>query len=286
MSDHGHHDAPPPLTAPDHGRPGSRDAHPEAAATSLIRRWTVVEPWVLHSRETADAAQRGARPVVFVHGSGTTSRYFRPLLQVLDGRLPGAALELPGIGASPPIDVPTDIAAMADIVAAWLRATDRAPTTLVGNSMGCQVVIDVAIRHPALVDRLVLIGPTVDRHRRGLLRQAGLLLLDATRERPSLVATALSDAALTARRATFSYIRAALRHRPEQRLPLVRVPVTIVRGARDPMVGQAWVEELAAGAPDTSLVVLPDAAHGAHHGRPHRIADLLVDLTRGDGRKR
>lgn len=249
----------------------------------LLRRWTVVDDRVLHSRETADAGHPGARPVVLVHGSGTTSRYFRPLLQVLDGRLPAAAVELPGIGSSPPIDVPTDVAGLADVLAAWLRTTGRHPVTLVGNSMGAQIVTDTAIRHPELVDRVVLVGPTVDRHRRGFLRQAALLLLDATRERPSLVLTVLTDGLLTARRATFRYIRAALRHRLEQRLPLVRVPVVLVRGARDPMVGQAWVEELRLAAPDASLVVLPGAAHGSHHGRPQAVADLLSASPDGHG---
>lgn len=249
----------------------------------LLRRWTVVGDRVLHSRETADAGRPGARPVVLVHGSGTTSRYFRPLLHVLDGRVPATAVELPGIGASPPTDVPHDVAGLADVLAAWLRATGRHPVMLVGNSMGAQLVTDTAIRHPDLVERLVLIGPTVDRHRRGFLRQAVLLLRDAPRERPSLVLTVLTDSLLTARRATFRYIRAALRHRLEDRLPLVRVPVTILRGDRDPMVGQAWVDELCDAATRAGLVVLPGAAHGSHHGRPHAVADLLVDLrSRGD----
>lgn len=252
----------------------------------LLRRWTVVGDRVLHSRETADAARPGARPFVLVHGSGTTSRYFRPLLQALDGRAPATAIELPGIGASPRVAVPADVAGLADVLADWLRATSRHPTTLVGNSMGCQVVTDVAIRHPDLVDRLVLIGPTVDRHRRNLLRQAGLLLVDATRERVSLVLTVLTDSALTSSIATSTYIRAALRHRIEDRLPLVRVPVTIVRGERDPMVGQAWVEELASLAPDAKLIVLPVAAHGSHHGRPHVVADLLLAGTGRDREER
>ncbi|MFA9446999.1 alpha/beta fold hydrolase [Egicoccus sp. AB-alg6-2] len=245
----------------------------------LIRRWTVVGHRVLHSRETSDAAVPDARPLILVHGSGTTSRYFRPLLQVLDGRVPASAVELPGIGTSPPVDVPRDVAGLADVLAQWLRATGRHPTTLVGNSMGCQVVTDLAIRHPELVDRLVLIGPTVDRHRRGFFRQAGLLMVDATRERLSLVLTVGTDSALTSRRAAIRYMRAALEHRIEQRLPLVRVPVLIIRGEHDPMVSQRWVEELAAHSHDVSLEVLAGAAHGSHHGRPDAVADLVVSFA-------
>ncbi|MFA9432764.1 alpha/beta fold hydrolase [Egicoccus sp. AB-alg2] len=240
---------------------------------------------MLHSRETADAARPGVRPLVLVHGSGTTSRYFRPLLNALDGRLPAVALELPGIGHSPPTEVPTDVAGLADVLADWLRTTGRHPTTVVGNSMGCQVVTDLAIRHPELVGHVALIGPTVDRHRHGFFRQAGRLLLDATRERPSLVATAVTDGLLTNRLAAITYVRAALRHRLDRRLPLVRHPVLIVRGERDPMVGRRWVEELAAITPDARLVELPGAAHGTHHGRPHGVADLLVALASPDRRE-
>jgi pimeloyl-ACP methyl ester carboxylesterase len=217
--------------------------------------------------------------MVLVHGSGTTSRYFRPLLRALHGRRPAAAPELPGIGASPHRDVPRDVAGLADVLAAWLRATGRAPVRLVGNSMGAQIVTETAIRHPDLVADLVLVGPTVDHSRRGFLRQAGLLLVDATRERPSLIWTVATDGLLTTRRAVYSYIRAALAHRLEQRLPLVRQPVLIVRGGRDPMVSQAWVETLERRTPAARLVVLPGAGHGTHHRRPDALADLLVETA-------
>ncbi|GGI09311.1 alpha/beta fold hydrolase [Egicoccus halophilus] len=245
----------------------------------LIRRWTVVGHRVLHSRETTDASRPGRPPLVLVHGSGTTSRYFRPLLQALDGTVPAAAVELPGIGSSSADDIPTDVAGLADVLADWLRTTRRHPTTLVGNSMGCQVVTDVAIRHPELVERLVLIGPTVDRHRHGFFRQAALLLADAFRERPSLIATVLTDSALTNRSAALKYMRAALRHRIDQRLPLVRQPVLIVRGERDPMVTQPWVEELRDLTRDVRLEVVRGAGHGTHHGHPHVVAGLLEPLA-------
>jgi pimeloyl-ACP methyl ester carboxylesterase len=150
------------------------------------RRWTVVGREVIHSRETPGTDRLGARPLVFVPGVGTTNRYARPLLTALEARgVPTAAIELPGLGSSSSVDVPGDVAGQADVVAGWLRTTRRWPTVLVGNSMGAQTVIEVAVRHPGLVDGAVLIGPTIDADARSLGRQAGKLLLDATLERPA-----------------------------------------------------------------------------------------------------
>jgi pimeloyl-ACP methyl ester carboxylesterase len=248
----------------------------------LLRRWTVVDVeragvrHVLHSRETS-SAHPGSPALVLVHGSGTTSRYFRPLLQVLDELgAPAAAVELPGIGASSGAEVPRTVAGLADVLADWLRTTGRGPTTLVGNSMGTQIVTDTAIRHPELVEGLVLIGPTVDHDGRNLFEQAGKLLVDATRERPSLLAVAATDPLFTSRRAVWTYVRAALRQRLEQRLPLVRAPTLIVRGARDPMVPRDWCEHLVGVAREARLLEIPGAAHATHHGAPERVAELVV----------
>jgi 2-hydroxy-6-oxonona-2,4-dienedioate hydrolase len=244
----------------------------------LVRRWTVVGEQVIHSRETADASHAGVQPLLLLHGVGTTTRYFRPLLRELDGRVPAIAPELPGIGGSSSEPVPEDIEGQADLVARWLRATRRRPSTVVGNSMGAQTAVELALRHPDLVDQLVLIGPTIDREARGPLRQIGKLLVDATVERPSLLGLTLTDSFLTRRRAVARYFRASLEHHLEERIPLVTAPVLVVRGARDPVAPRRWVRELAAAAPKGDWREVP-GAHGCHHGRPREVAELLVDTA-------
>lgn len=246
----------------------------------LIRRLTVVGDELIHSRETHPAAGLSERSLVLVHGVGTTSRYFRPLLRALDGRVSAAAIELPGIGSSTHRCIPDDIGSQADVVAGWLRATGRHPAVLVGNSMGAQTVVEVALRHPELVERLVLMGPTVDAEARSLLRQVRRLLIDATRERPSLLAIIASDTFLTKRSAVWRYMRASLQHPIEDRLHLLGVPVLIIRGASDPVAPRRWVEQLAAAAPDARIATIPNAAHACHHGRPDAVAQVL-DLWHG-----
>jgi pimeloyl-ACP methyl ester carboxylesterase len=245
----------------------------------LRRRWTVVDDRVLHSRETADAAVPGARPVLLLHGVGTTTRYHRPLLHALRGRIPAVAVELPGIGSSSSDRIPSSVAEQADVVADWLRATGRRPAAIVGNSMGAQTAVELAVRHPELAERVVLLGPTVDRRARDLPRQAVKLAVDATLERPSLLVITATDTFLTRRRAVNRYLRAALGHRIEERIALTDAPVVVVRGERDPLVPRRWARRLADAAPQGRCHEVPGAAHAVHHGRPEAVADLLVQVS-------
>lgn len=243
----------------------------------LQRRWTVVGGELIHSRETEGGAWPGLPPIILMHGVGTTTRYFRPLLRTLQGRAQAAALELPGIGPSTSRHLPRDVGEQADVLAGWLRATGWHPATLVGNSMGAQTVVEVALRYPELTQRLVLIGPTMDPHVGGALRQVGRLVVDATVERPSLVWLTLTDSLRTRRRAVYRYFRAALAHPMADRIAQVHVPILLVRGERDPVATRRWVKELFQIAPDAELVEVPGAGHACHHGRPRAVAELLLE---------
>jgi pimeloyl-ACP methyl ester carboxylesterase len=44
----------------------------------------------------------------------------------------------------------------------WLEAADLPSVAVLGNSFGCQVAVELAVRHPDRVAGLVLVGPTMD----------------------------------------------------------------------------------------------------------------------------
>ncbi len=93
----------------------------------------------------------GDPPLVFVHGIygnrmgfGYQEEYFAP-----DNRC--VAVDLRGNGDSDKPDEVYSMAGYADDVAALIRRLGLGRTVLVGHSMGGQVVISVAARHPELV---------------------------------------------------------------------------------------------------------------------------------------
>jgi pimeloyl-ACP methyl ester carboxylesterase len=162
-----------------------------------------------------------------------------------------------------------------------LLAIDRA--VLLANSIGCQIIIELALRRPELVERLVLVSPTVDREARTATRSFARLLLDIPHERPSLALIALLDylrAGLGRTALTFGY---AIQDRIEERLPQVRAPALIVRGLRDPIVPVRWAKEVNRLLPASRLVVIRSAGHAVNHNSPEQLTQVVLEFLNGEG---
>ena len=102
--------------------------------------------------------------VVLLHGLFGQGRNFTGAARALADEARVTLLDLPDHGRSP-WSTDFSYAAMADEVARFLAATSTATTgnepdgrwTMVGHSMGGKVAMLVALRHPALVERLCVV---------------------------------------------------------------------------------------------------------------------------------
>jgi 2-hydroxy-6-oxonona-2,4-dienedioate hydrolase len=197
--------------------------------------------------------------VIFVHGLGVSPRYFEPL-----------QAELPDAEA-PDLRPLTTLSALAD---ALEEAVGDGLATLLGNSFGCQVIAELALRRPELVEGVVFVGPTVDRRRRSWASQVTRLAVDATREPPRLVALAVRDYLETGPIRTFRMAREALEDRLERKLPGFPAPLLVVRGERDALCPEDWTAEVARLARGR-LAVIRGAAHAAHYSHPRELAELV-----------
>jgi 2-hydroxy-6-oxonona-2,4-dienedioate hydrolase len=74
--------------------------------------------------------------------------------------------DLPGFGLSGNPGAALDTTRLADALGGWLHAAGTAPAVLLGNSYGCQVIVDLVARHPEVAAAVVLSGPTTDPHAR------------------------------------------------------------------------------------------------------------------------
>jgi pimeloyl-ACP methyl ester carboxylesterase len=146
---------------------------------------------------------------------------------------------------------------------------------LVANSLGCQIVIELARSKPALVGGLVLIGPTVDPRYRSWMRQSSALMIDWWREPRSLWPIIMRDYLDMGARRVVATARFALADCPEIKLPEITTPVLVVRGGRDALTSNGWAERCAALAQRGSFVTIRDAAHAAHFSHPGLVAAVV-----------
>jgi pimeloyl-ACP methyl ester carboxylesterase len=214
-------------------------------------------------------------PIVLVHGF-TSSRTLKPLIRALGSRRPVFAPDLPGFGMSDQPIHPLDVPGLADALWRWLFDNQLAPAIVLGISFGCQVAVDLAARHPATVDRLVLVGPTLDPKARSTGRLALRWARNAPHSSPRLAPTIVHDFIDAGPWRSVWTFRRALEDRVEDKLSEIEAPTLIVRPERDRLVPEAWTDRVAEQIPDAELVVLPRAGHSVGPKTATRLTALLV----------
>ncbi|WP_104101689.1 alpha/beta fold hydrolase [Arthrobacter sp. 08Y14] len=223
----------------------------------------------------------GASHTVLVHGLGASGRYFSRLVDELAKDSTVHTLEMPGFGSASTPHHGLDMADFAQINCDALRAAGIGPAQWVGHSMGCQVVTEMALCAPDLVTSVVLMGPTTNSGERHAVLQGLRLAQDCLREPPVINWILLTDYLRAGPRWYLRTMPKMVRHRLEERIGGVQAPVTLVRGARDPIVPARWLRELAAARPGAVAVELPGQPHVCMYTEPAQTAALLREAARG-----
>jgi pimeloyl-ACP methyl ester carboxylesterase len=282
-------------------RPSGRDRHIEFRSGRRVR--------------VIDAGE--GPPVVFLHGSSTSSLSLLPVLERLEG-VRAIAVDRPGFGLSEPVRVPR--ARFRDAAVEFLdevfdELALSAPA-LAGNSMGGTWALWYALARPERVHRLVLLGsapllpgtrppvplrvtaaplvgdllPHVVKPNRKLIVRlmASMGEQDAIVRYPelieSLVAAAKDPINSAANLAELRAIISPIGFRPSARidpdeLRRLDVPTLLIWGDHDPVGTAEVARETATLMPRAQLELLT-AGHVPYLGHPQRVAELLTTFIR------
>jgi 2-succinyl-6-hydroxy-2,4-cyclohexadiene-1-carboxylate synthase len=233
--------------------------------------------------------------LVLLHGFTQTRQSWRRTAQALAGRYRALVPDLPGHGQA------VHRTASFDACAAYVRALAPAPSfTLAGYSMGGRIALHSALTlGPEIVTRLVLIGASpglADPDERAARRKADdeladrieTLTIDAfarewgaqplfAGQEPRVAAGANADRM----RNTPAGLAAALRGLGTgvmeplwERLPGLKIPVTLVVGERDEKF-LALAGAMQARLPNAQLVIVPKAGHAAQLENPAAVAEAI-----------
>jgi 2-hydroxy-6-oxonona-2,4-dienedioate hydrolase len=241
----------------------------------LASQWATANGWRIHAQVATDTPPGTGLPVVLIHGLSVSSRSLLPTAARLAADHHVYAPDLPGFGGSEQPPTALTIHDLAETLAAWIRAMALPQVVLLGHSFGCQILAELALRHSACLARAIFVAPTIEPQERTAIRQIARLLLDAFREPPALLPLVLDDYLRAGVGRTIRTFQYALQDTIERKLPQVRVPSLVIRGARDPIVTPGWAETVACLLPRSRLVVIPGAAHAVPYSAPVELGRVI-----------
>jgi pimeloyl-ACP methyl ester carboxylesterase len=113
---------------------------------------------MIHAHE--EGPQNG-KVAILIHGWSSSYYAVSPLLPLFNRRYHCFAVDLPGFGESPSLPARATIDGYVDLIAALIQQVAAEPVVLVGHSMGGMISLTLALRHPKLAERLILLCPTI-----------------------------------------------------------------------------------------------------------------------------
>jgi pimeloyl-ACP methyl ester carboxylesterase/CRP-like cAMP-binding protein len=246
--------------------------------------------------------QPGRQVAILLHGWSSSWFAVSPMIDLLAQRFRCVAVDLPGYGESPPYPERTTIPKYVETLASLIEQVSDAPVVMVGHSMGGMTSVTLALEHPILVERMVLLSPTISGHLSNwanwflapvtLLERFGVgnVLVTAVEKsivgltdrlmRPALFAerTGITEEAyerirMDARRPGQGRVRAecfrAMRENDLRgRLDTIETPTLILWGAEDNTVPLRDAGVVADEWTGADLRIIPKAGHWPHFETP------------------
>src|SRR5262249_44262138 len=100
-------------------------------------------------------------PLILIHGGLGATEMFGEIMPSLSSKRKVIAVDLQGHGRTADIDRPITFEAMADDVAAFMKYLGIQSADVMGYSMGGGVALRIAVRHPEVVRKLVIVSVAV-----------------------------------------------------------------------------------------------------------------------------
>jgi pimeloyl-ACP methyl ester carboxylesterase len=231
-------------------------------------------------------------PLVLVHGAVSDGRIWQPQLDALADEFTVVAWDAPGCGRSADPPESFRLPEYADVLAGLIAALELNPAHVVGHSFGGVLALELALRHPSAVARLVVVGgyagwagslPATEIERRLAFALDVADRLPGGFEptsMPGLFSARMTDDAAAALRTIMSEIRPAatrsMAHAVAEAdlraaLPSIGVPTLLIYGDADQRSSPSVAEDLHRRIPESRLVMLPGLGHECALEDPDRF---------------
>jgi pimeloyl-ACP methyl ester carboxylesterase len=231
------------------------------------------------------------RPVVLLHGWGTSAESMSTIAKVLEDRFRVYALDLPGFGWTPAAATTWGTWEYASYVEAFMDCVGIPMASLIGHSFGGRIALALTARWPERVRSLVLVASAGIRPRRGLLYHVKVGAVKLAKRLFSLPLWGrLGERVvgeLYGRIGSRDYRNAGPMRTTLIKvvgedlrgiLASVRVPTLVIWGDRDQEVPFSAMESIARGIQGSRLEVLEGAGHFPFVDSPDRFSRLVREF--------
>lgn len=261
------------------------------------------------------------KPLILLHGFGTSIGHWRQNLAVLAEHHTVYALDMLGFGASEKAPVSYKVDLWVEQVYEFWRTFIRQPVVLVGNSIGSLVTLAAAAAHPDMVQGIVMLSlpdPSVREEampaflrpaiaalenlvasppllktlfrvvrRPGVVRRwAGLAYANPNAVTDELVDILVGPAQDRGSAQAFCAILKAMtsaQFGPSVKvvLPTLKIPMLLIWGQQDRMVPPAFARKFTEYNPNLQLLTLDNAGHCPHDESPEQVNQAILDWMDG-----
>lgn len=239
-------------------------------------------------------------PLIVLHGAYMNITSMRALIAKLGKTHKVYAVEMQGHGRTTDIERPITYLNLADDVAAFMDAVGLKKADVFGYSMGAAVGLQLAIRHPAKVNKLIAASVAYDfkgtqpEFKEFLPQMKVEMFLDMpfAKEYPKLAANPNGFPALVKK-------MIALEHEPmawEKEVKALKLPVLIVTGDADVvtlehsvamfrLLGGGGMGDMGKPLPASRLAVLPATSHTAITTQVELLHGFVEPFLKGEAPK-
>ena len=227
--------------------------------------------------------RQGTGPeVVLVHGFLGSSKIFEPLTEHLVRRYSVTTIDLPGFAGSYDVPVPRNVEELSQMVVETIRSAGLNKCSILGHSLGAWVALEISLRQPALLEKMILYGGSPDgdcperfeTYGKSIerIRSQGVELFAADlaaqwfqrgKEDP-MYPLAREAGSKSNEAAAIQHVKTWNHWKTRDRLDNVKTPTLIVCGDSDRSTHPDLSIEMWKKIPIAQLCILPNAGHIAH----------------------
>ena len=216
-------------------------------------------------------------PVILLHGGAGNGDHWVNQIAALSEKFQLIVVDSRGHGRSTRDAKPITYEQMADDVLALMDELKLEKAAIVGWSDGGAIALDLAIRHPERLTKIVAFATNYDL--KGTQKGGG------TNFTTYFAKCAADYAKLSPTPGDFKGLQAALRpmwrtqpNYTAAQISSIKVPTLVLDGAHDEIIRQAHVKELARLIPGARLVLIPDSSHFALFQQPAAFNKAVLEF--------